>query len=488
MLELADVLLPLTVLVVFAVGGFALAWWRDVRSQGAPARVLRGGSLTVPVLVSVGGAGRRALAVLDDGRLTVVGPRTHLLLEGSAYLGAARRRHRLDEETFDFATQRGFVDASGTRYLLGVVEEWEPALETALRSPARPAPRWRRVAAATPRTAVGGAVAALLALLVFQVVWAGGADVAATMVRVVGDEGYETCAVRWTDGGEPRYAEVDCYPPFAEPGAPLRVRALAFPFEGAAMDLEGTYEGLTTVLGGLALACGAAALGTAVVRLRRPAVRLVAASAPVVELSEGPPVRVDHRASFLTRLDALARVEGWREGATAAPDQPWHQPYRIALGAGRWWPVPVLVGIGVFVVEIPYPVRVALVGGGAVAGLWAAASAARTWRALRPAYSGPVTSEWDYRLVRTPDEEWFVLLVLGERPHWIVPLPDEQHPAPAGRCGVRGDLRDGGAVQLRIDGSFWMTAGVVERVDDELLGEIDEDVRDRLRDLGRRPG
>ena len=90
--------------------------------------------------------------------------------------------------------------------------------------------------------------------------------------------------------------------------------------------------------------------------------------------------------------------------------------------------------------------------------------------------------------MRVETDEWAALLFLGDQPHWLVWLvTDDAHPAPIGRCGVRGDLEEGGAVQLRIDGDFWMAAGPVWRVDDDLLRQIREDLLERLADRGR-PG
>ncbi|WP_392542377.1 hypothetical protein [Oryzobacter telluris] len=484
MIEAHQLLLPLAVIVVCAVGGFAFAWWRDVRAGGALERVARGRGLTVPVLVSVAGDTRRAQAVLDDGVLRVVGARTQLLLDGRAYANAAQRRHHLDDELLDFATQRGFVDAAGTRYLVGALEEWEPALTAALQQPPRPASRWRRLAAAVPRRQVAGFAAATMVLLAFQGIWAAGHDVTATMVRVVGEEGLESCAVRWAEDGAPGYAEVDCYAPFPAPGSPVVVRVLAAPFAGRALDHEGTYEGLTVIPGGLALVLGALVVGTTVVRVRRPAIRLAPQPGPALDLTTPEPVTIATDAPLFDQLDALARVEGWSEGVTAAPPQPWYQAPVVSLASARWWPVPLLAGIGLLVEELPEPVRYALGAAAVAVALWAALGAWTTWRTIHPASTGPVTSEWDYSLVRLVDDEWLALLVLGQRPHWLVPLMGERHPAPTGRCGVRGDLRDGGAVQLLVDGEFWMSGGPVERVDDEMLSGLREEVTERLQDLG----
>jgi len=268
-IELHHLLIPVTALAVCAAGGVAFAWWRDVRSRGAGAAVRRGRGLTVPVLVSVAGDNRRAYGVVDGTSLRVLGPRTHLVLDGSTYVAEGHREHRLDTELLEFSRQRGYVDAAGTRYLVGAFEGWEDALTTALTHGARPAARWRLWAAAAPRGLAAAFAASALALLVFQGVWAAGHDATATMIRVVGDEGLESCAVRWQDGGRSEYAEVDCYAPFPTAGSPVEVRALAWPFDESAMDEEGSYDGLTVVLGGLALLLCAITAGIAVTRARR---------------------------------------------------------------------------------------------------------------------------------------------------------------------------------------------------------------------------
>ncbi|MFQ6170523.1 hypothetical protein ACK8HX_02860 [Oryzobacter sp. R7] len=489
MIEARDFLLPIAFVVVGGAAGLALAWWRDVRAAGAEARARRGSGPTAPFLVSTHGTTRRAHAVVDDGNLRILGPRTHLLLEGRGYTSAAVRRHALDEELLEFSTQRGYVDAAGTRYLVGAFEDWEPALVAALERPPRRAPTWRRIGAAAPRALLGATLIASVAFLAVVAVWASGRDVSARMERLLGEEGLESCAVRWSDGRQSRYAEVDCYEPFPEVGAPVRIRALSFPFDGRAMDHEGSWEGLTTVTGGPALISLGLVAGAVIVRLRRPAVRLVAQVAPTVAVDTGDPLTVSTGAPLGELLDALARIEQWSEGVTSAPEQSRWQPHLIALGAGRWWPAAVLGGLALLVDDVPHWLRTVLVVAATGAVALAAARAVTAWRAIRPAYTGAVTSEWDYRLVRLVDDEWLVLLLLGDRPHWVVALLGEGHPPVRGRCGVRGELREGGAVQLRIDGEFWMGAGPVERVDEVALRDLRDEVGDRLVDLGQaRPG
>ena len=488
MIELHHLLIPVTALAVCAAGGVAFAWWRDVRSRGAGAAVRRGRGLTVPVLVSVAGDNRRAYGVVDGTSLRVLGPRTHLVLDGSTYVAEGHREHRLDTELLEFSRQRGYVDAAGTRYLVGAFEGWEDALTTALTHGARPAARWRLWAAAAPRGLAAAFAASALALLVFQGVWAAGHDATATMIRVVGDEGLESCAVRWQDGGRSEYAEVDCYAPFPTAGSPVEVRALAWPFDESAMDVEGSYDGLTVVLGGLALLLGAITAGIAVTRVRRQPIRLAPAPMPIVHVAEEPPVRVDAGDPLPALLRALSAVEAWEDGVGPAPEQGRYEPVELALFSSRWWPVAVLAAPAFLIDGIPDPVRVGLVVAAVAALLWAVYGSLSTWLAVSPAYHGPVTSEWEYQLVRTPTDKWAALLFLGERPHWLVWLmADDAHPAPKGWCGVRGDLQEGGAVQLSIDGEFWMGDPPVWRVDDDLLGQIREDLLERLGDRGQ-PG
>ena len=488
MIELHHLLIPLTALVVGVAGGVAFAWWRDVRPRGAEAAVHRGRGLTVPVLVSVAGDNRRAYGVVDGRSLRVLGPRTHLVLDGATYVAEGHREHRLDEGLLEFSRQRGYVDAAGTRYLVGAFDDWEEALTAALTHGTRPAGRLRLWAAATPRGLAAAFAAAALALLVFQGIWAAGHDATATVLRVVGDEGLESCAVRWEDGDRSEYAEVDCYEPFPTAGTPVVVRALAWPFDESAMDEEGSYEGLTVVLGGLTVVLGAITAGIVLTRVRRQPIRLAPVPAPVVHVTEPTPVRLDAGDPLPALLGALCAVEAWEDAVGPAPEQRRYEAVELALYESRWWPVAVLAAPAFLVDGLPDPVRVVLVVAAVAALLWAVYGSVSTWLAVSPAYRGPVTSEWDYRLVRVETDEWAALLFLGDQPHWLVWLvTDDAHPAPIGRCGVRGDLEDGGAVQLRIDGDFWMAAGPVWRVDDDLLREIREDLLERLADRGR-PG
>ena len=273
-------------------------------------------------------------------------------------------------------------------------------------------------------------------------------------------------------------------------GDTVPIRVLRVPFEGSALDRAGTYEALTLVTGGPALLSLLVLGGVTLARLRRPAIRL--GRLPTPEVRVAPAVEVAADADLLALVDALAVREGWdRDGTGSPPRQAAWAPVLIALSSARWWPAVVLGAAALLAFELPVPLRYGL-GAGAVAALaWALVRSVGTLLTVRRAYAGPVTSEWDYRLVRDIDDEWCALLVLGRAPQWMVYLVGPQHPPVRGRCGVRGDLVDGGAVHLRIAGDFWPTSSPVLRVDDGMLADVRDDVAHRLGPAGgrvERPG
>ena len=477
--------LPALAFVACAVGGVAYAVLTDRLARRSLGVARRGRAITVPMLVTLNGDQRRGRAVLDGDDIRLVGSGVNVRVARRGYAAAAVRRGQVDAEVLDFAEQRAFTDASGTRYLLGPLEEWEEAFDASLGAPTRPATRARLLRAAFPRRVLGPVLLAVLAFAAFQAVWTSGHDVEATMVRVVGDEGLESCGVAWTEEGRDEYAEVDCYSPFPKVGAPVLVRAMAWPFDESAMDHEDTYFLATFLLAGAVLVLGGVGTAVAMGRLRGPGVPLAPLPAPqvthVVTPARQTTVELSRDAPLLDLLSAAAAREGWEgDGVAAPPIQPRHARYLMALSAGTWWPGVVLAGVGLLVEGLPHALRVALAAGSAVALLWAAFRAVTAWLAIRRAYVGQVTSEWDYRLVRSLDDEWFAVLFLGSTPHWMVLLDGPGHPAPVGRCGVRGDLRDGGAIQLQFGGEYWPTLSPVSRVDDELVSDLRKDLVERL--------
>ena len=268
---------------------------------------------------------------------------------------------------------RGFTDEDGRRYDAGPALEWSDGFDALLEVRASAASRARVVWAGASRVAIGLAVAAAVAAGLFQLIWWAGHDQPAGVVRHVSDgEEVLYCGVRWTDGsGEGRYAEVDCYEPYPPVGRTISVRALAWPFEGSAMDDEGSFEVLTTLTlapAALALATG---LGLGLRRAWRAPVRLRA-------VAPGSPARADlalEEAQGLP-LRALARRvaerEGWAGETDPAPTPPgpWAQ-VRMAAGTARWWPALPLAAIAGLSEGVPTPWRAALAAGGAVLLLWA---------------------------------------------------------------------------------------------------------------------
>ncbi|MCE1178014.1 MAG: hypothetical protein LWW86_03165 [Micrococcales bacterium] len=483
------ILLWIAVTIASMLVGLAAAILNDRSAGRAEALARRGKRVTTRFLAAGPDGQRRVRAFVDDDDLVVIGPRTHLRVSRTAYSESQIRRMSVDEELFEFAEQRGFVDGAGRRFVLGPVEEWAPATEAALQSNHGRAGRWTRVRAALPRQAVGAALLGALALLGFQTLWATGSDVSARVVRLLPypEDDYTDCGVRWTDPGGEHYAEVDCYAPYPKVGETIRIRALGWPMQGKALDTSGTYEGLTSVTGVLALLGAGWAVGATAARLRRPALQLQARPEPAVRVV-GPDrtqtIDVARDADLLNLLDALSAREGWTdEVSSQPPEQPWYALPLMAISSARWWPIAVFLAAAVLLPEgVPIGVSYALGAAALVMAVWAVSTAIGTWRLLGQARSGPVTSEWDYRLLRDLNDDWFVLLVLGRTPHWITLLDSQVHPAPVGRCGVRGDLTAGGAVQLRIDGVFWPTGGPVDRVDEDMLQDMREEVLDRLED------
>lgn len=470
--------------VACAAGGFLYAVFTDRLAGRSLGVVRRGRAITVPMLVTINGDQRRGRAVLDADTIRVVGAGVNLRVGRGGYESATVRRGQVDSELLEYAEQRAFADAAGTRYLLGPVEEWDEAFTASLQALPQPAGRVRLFLASFPVKALAPLCLALLALVAFQSLWVAGHDVQASMVRVVGEEGLESCGVSWNEDGRDEYAQVDCYAPFPPVGAPVQIRALAWPFDESAMDHEDTYLMATLLLAGAALVLAAIGTFFAVGRMRRPAVLLTPLEARpvthVVAPAEPATVELSRDAPLKELLAAVAAREGWDdEGHTTPPVQPWYARYLMAVGAGTWWPGVVLAGVGLLVEGLPRAVRAALVAGAAAVLLWAAFRAVSAWLAIRRAYVGQVTSEWDYRLVRSLDDEWFALLFLGPTAHWMVALDGPGHPPPVGRCGVRGDLEEGGAIQLRI-GEFWPTISPVARVDDELAKDVREDLVERL--------
>ena len=473
---------PLLGILASAFAGLVYAAWRDFGARRSVAAVAAGRRVAVPMTLDAGGV-VRGHGVRDGMDIRVLAKKHHLVVDREEFRTSTTRRGRFDDELFEYAELVGLVDDAGRRYYVGPPEEWAPAFRATLEAPDRSAGGLWRLWAGTPRIALGVATAALVLGGVFQGIWWTGHNVSADMLRVVAGQDGTTCAVQWRDGDRREYAELDCFEPVPQAGDVVRIRALAWPFDESALDYEGVFEFLTLVPGAIGAVGLIGAEGLGVRRLRRPAIRLRAAAREGQAGGELPPTAEQAKGMPFRRLAAaVAEREGWSEDVAAEPPTPhWWDPVVMALGGARWLPVVGLLGVAWLPESLSQQLRLALTAGAGVALMWALWRSVTTFLAVRRPFSQPVTSEWDYQLVRTEDEVWVVLLLLRDTPHWAMFLPGgETHPAAAGRCGVRGDLEEGGAVHVRILDRFWVPSSPVIRVTEDFREEMRDDLVSRL--------
>jgi hypothetical protein len=475
---------PVLGLLASCLAGLGYAAWRDFGARRSVAAVAAGRRVAIPMTVDAEGV-VRGHGVRDGMDIRILTKKHHLVVDRAEFLTSGTRRGRFDNELFEYAELVGLVDETGRGYFAGPPEEWGPAFRATLDAPGRSAGWLWRLWAGTPRVAVEVAAVALLVGGVFQGIWWSGHDVSAKMLRVVaGDEG-DSCAVEWRDGGRREYAELDCFAPLPRAGDAVRIRALAWPLDQSALDYAGVYEFFTLVPGALAAGGLMGAAGLGVRRLRRPAVRLRArpregqageAMPTTVQQAEGMPFRM--------LAAAVAEREGWADDVAAEPPAPhWWDEVAMAVGSARWLPVAGLLGIAWLPESLPQQLRLALTAGAGLVLVWGLWRSVTTYLAVRRPYGQPVTSEWDYQLLRTDDELWVVLLLLGDTPHWAVFLAEgDAHPAVVGRCGIRGDLEEDGAVHIRIMDRFWVPSSPVIRVMEDFREDVREDLVSRLAD------
>lgn len=472
---------PLLSILVCGLAGVGYAAWRDFGARRSVAAVTAGRRVAIPMTVDAEGV-VRGHGVRDGMDFRILAKQHHLVVDREELRASRTRRGRFDDELFEFAELTGLVDDSGRHFYVGPPQEWGPAFRATLDAPARPAGVLWRLWAGTSRVALGVAAVALLLGAVFQGIWWSGHEVSAQMLKVVGDEDGGYCAVQWRDGDRREYAELDCYEPLPKAGDTVRARALAWPLDESALDYAGIFEFFTLAPGAVAAGGLLGAAGLGIRRLRRPAVRLRAAARGRAD-EEPPPTAKDAEGMPLRTLAAaVGELEGWGDDVAAEPATPgWWGPMIMALGSARWLPAVVLLGVAWLPESLPQQWRLGLTAGAGVVLVWALWRSVTTYLAVRRPFSQPVTSEWDYQLVRTDDEDWVVLLLLGDTAHWAMYLGrDKGHPAATGRCGIRGDLREGGAVHIRIEGLFWVPASPVIRVDDDFRQDVREDLVTRL--------
>jgi hypothetical protein len=498
-----DLLAPAAVLVLSALTGIGYAVWRARRAGRSADAVRQGRFVAIPVTVDAqgvvaersnapGGATFGALsrragthgisrghAIRDDEDIRVVTPRHHLLVDRQAFARSHARRQRVDDNLAEFAELTGLRADDGTTFYVGPPLEWRDGFKALLEAPGRSSSPGRRLWAAAPRRVLTLAGVALAAGVLFQAVWWSGHDVTARMVRALDSPDGAACAVEWRDSVR-QYAEVDCYQPLPHLGAPVTVRALAFPFHGKAMDTEGSFGGITALTLGPAVLALAGSGAVAMRRVGRTAVRLTAKPGSASAHRDLAP---DAAATMTLRQLAsrLAEREGWAESAREAPPPPAAVlDLKLAVVPGWFVAAAVAAGAAWLAEGMPAVVRVAGSTAAAallVVGLFRTLTAYLT---IRSPYREPVTSEWDFLTVRTVEDEWCTMLMLGETPHWAVFLEGPTHLPVTGRCGVRGRLEEGFAIHLLVHGDYWMPITPVIRVDEDFVVDVRDDLTERL--------
>jgi len=472
---------PVLGLLVSGLGGLGYAAWRDFGARRSVTAVAAGRRVAIPMTVDLDGV-MRGHGVRDGMDIRILAKKHHLVVDREEFLASRTRRGRFDDELYEYAELIGLVDDAGRCYYVGPPEEWGPAFRATLDAPARSAGRLWRLWAGTSRVALEVAAVALLVGGVFQGIWWSGHEVSARMVKVVAGEDGGSCAVQWRDGDRREYAELDCYEPLPKAGDAVRVRALAWPLDQSALDYAGVFEFFTLAPGTVAAVGLMGAAGLGVRRLRRPAIRLRARAREEQAGEELPmTAKAAEGMPFRGLAAAVAEREGWADDvATEPPVLRWWGPALMALGSARWLPGAGLLGLAWIPESLAQQWRLALTAGAGLVLVWALWRSVTTYLAVRHPFGQPVTSEWDYQLLRTEDELWIVLLLLGDMPCWAVFLVGGAHPAVAGRCGIRGDLTEGGAVHVRIMDRSWVPSSPVIRVTEDFREDMRDDLVSRL--------
>lgn len=300
--------------------------------------------------------------------------------------------------------------------------------------------------------------------------------------------------VEWTEQGHTFRGAPSCPDPTPHVGDPIHYLTTPWPVSGNAWDPDLPW--VLAALLGLVVAVGL--VRTIVAMVRRglddaPALRVAPVrSARTAATTTAGATTAGTTTSAAPRpdLDALVRRAaedlGWSELAEGPPAQPrwlWWADARRAWSVAPKWPVFVgLVAAGMGLGNADGGGRTAL-----TAALFAVAVVSLAWigwrfvsshLALRRTWREPFTSEWVFWSVQDRAGSWLLLLVLGSTPRWAVLLPTR--PPLRGTCLVRGELREGGSIHLRIGTSLWLPASPVIRVDEELVTEIADDLRYQL--------
>lgn len=456
------------------------AIWVPWRVKRAERRIAAGRFCRVPILVEHRGQLRKGRGALLGDELVIRGTGAKISAAPQILTATGRGRFRWlpDEMT---GTELGAgIDQNGDLRSIGVAMEWESAAQ-AIRTVGQGPPETplRARLLTVPLLIIPVLIAMLLlsGVALFFSFW--GNDVRATVTDVTADPDYATCSIRWDDGHQ-HTDSIDCYEGEAV-GDVITVRALRAPFHGDAWD---SY----TIAAAQALPA-LVTVGTAAVFLmvgwftsRGPSLTLapLPASPAVIDRSDGPipiPTEVSDGSTHLAAWSRMAEFEGWEN----EPGQAWERPSRMsALNSSMptWtWMLFFPVGIVAYLSPPSNAVQAMGVAAAAFTGVaMVVVLLSRAWRGVRRLREEGQARDFhaaEYLCFPEMDGgSWWVVLLEGTVPAWMVCLPDRGHPALRGRVLVRGELADGAHVRLDFSDSVWPTVSPLLRLNDDDVADL----------------
>ena len=455
-------------------------------------RAVRGGAVrSIPILVR-----RKRMtygrAVRDGSDFVVfAGLRRYYLVDARQFRDAAKRIV-VDDENERSGGLRTLRDESGDQVSIGPSAEYEPVLRALSEAPSHRLSGGRRLAAAIPRAMLALVLLAAVPLVSAQVVWWTGHDVQATVVKVIpyvesssDDEVGDLCMVRWVEDGAPQSSGVTCYEPYPAVGSRLKVRALAGPWQGSAMDYVESYALWTGIFGAVTAVLVVIGIGWGQLRVTATPRRLTTTQrqrsgplpTPATSALGATP------SDFVDVAVACARAEGWADDPPVSPSPPSRSRQVFYALSDPWW-YAVLIGGGAGLAFLEGDTTLYAAAGLVLVGTLAVVCllrSLRAWRMIRSAYEQPFAHELRYVVARTVEDEWTVFLLQDGRPRWAVDFTRGQHPPVTGTATVRGDL-EGGAVHLRIDGELWVPDGPATPLEDDDVTEVRDALRETLDD------
>lgn len=354
-----------------------------------------------------------------------------------------------------------------------VVQSLADAAPTATTSSGRtgpPLPLWAVTTLATSAMALAGWLSILLRTT----------ERVSPVLSITDEE--TSCWVEWSEGASTFRGAPTCPDPLPMIGDPMPYLTTPWPVQGYAWDTDLPWV-LTVLLG--------AAIVVAATRIILSVVRGRGHSTPErVSLEDAGMDRPEHvtahheprQAAPGSLTQVLDRAEadlGWADLPAGAPRRAdWWADARTAVrSAPRWSLLLAMAGAALSLAVGEDGDSPATVVGLAVAGLglfWTLLRGGMLLGALRGPMRASITTPWIHRAVQNASGEWWLLLLEGSHPRWLVPL--SARPPLHGNCRIRGELVDGAAVHVLIVGVLWLPTGGTVEVDDHVLAGVLDDL------------